>query len=342
MDAEGSSSKQNEPEAMDEVRLDVRLPIRRKMERGEGSRLKRARTHTEQDDGSAGLEEEGFYSSMSDEERGALEKQLHSDHFHNDRIVGGSECLSSSAIQFTTRYTDNGVQFKDYELTLRTSTRKPKDGNTKTTTYLSGQPEQFDSMLWVMLKPGFLDIEGVRVWVQPMFTGRKNTNLTLNELEYVNSNRVTFAQLRAQIQQWGATDCLVISHGTYVDQNNVRQESKRSASDCLQVTAYSTDIVYLFRLFFPSEEETNNFKVGIFGVRIEMRTTNIEELFEEYMLGFVQVEFRGAQPLFAIGTCSSRMQMDKVLEKFGPGKEAFKYKKIRLSQAVGNNSAEKW
>ncbi|OWZ10616.1 hypothetical protein PHMEG_00016503 [Phytophthora megakarya] len=50
----------------------------------------------------------------------------------------------------------------------------------------------------------------------------------------------------------------VTSHGTYVDQNNVRQESKRSASNCLQVAVYSTDIVYSFRLFFPSEEEANN------------------------------------------------------------------------------------
>ncbi|KAG1697095.1 hypothetical protein DVH05_017481 [Phytophthora capsici] len=373
---------------MDEIMSNVSPPVRPQGESGGGSRLKRARTQTNQDITHEESEDEELIGPMSDEDWTQLEEQLQT----TTTVISFSMTEASVEVdgcRVTLQHLrrdilevcrESGVEFTGDTLTVVTSTRKPKGLNQKTKTYLSGHPKKFDSALWCMLKPGYMEIAGVRIWIQPMFTGRRNTNLTLNELEYVNSNRVTFVQLHEHLQEWGATDCLVVSHSSYVDQNMNRQDCKRSACDCLQVAAYTTDIVYSFRLFFPSENEANKvfskykasecvaphrfgdplstmilkpvpqaewdrergvmyrpgvadeevFKIGIFGVRIEMRSSNIEDLFVEHSLGQVQVEIRGSQPLFAIGTCSTKAQMDKILAKFGPGKSPFTYKNIRM------------
>ncbi|KAG1706269.1 hypothetical protein DVH05_001417 [Phytophthora capsici] len=82
-------------------------------------------------------------------------------------------------------------------------------------------------------------------------------------------------------------------------------------------------------MYRPGVADEEVFKIGIVGVRIEMRSSNIDDLFVEHSLGQVQVEIRGSQPLFAIGTCS-KAQMDRILAKFGPGKSPFTYKNIRM------------
>ncbi|KAG1690568.1 hypothetical protein DVH05_028071 [Phytophthora capsici] len=277
---------------------------------------------------------------------------------------------------------ESGVEFTDDTLIVITSTRKPKGLNQTTKTYLSGHPKKFDGALWCMLKPGYMPYT---IWRLPVFVlyldpanvygaEEHKPDLKRTRIREQQSGDFCPVTVHKHLQEWGATDCLVVSHSSYVDRNMNRQDCKRSACDCLQVAAYTTDIVYSFRLFFPSENEANKvfskykasecvaphrfgdplstmilkacgtgfrlkpvpqaewdrergvmyrpgvadeevFKIGIFGVRIEMRSSKIEDLFVEHSLGQVQVEIRGSQPLFAIGTCSTKAQMDRILAK---------------------------
>ncbi|OWZ10617.1 hypothetical protein PHMEG_00016504 [Phytophthora megakarya] len=106
------------------------------MKRGEGSRLKRARVNTEQDDDSAG--------SMSDEEWEALEKQLETTTTViiftmtelSVEVNGCRVALSNLRRDILEKCSDNSVQLEDDESTIRTNTRKTEVGKTKTTTYL--------------------------------------------------------------------------------------------------------------------------------------------------------------------------------------------------------------
>ncbi|OWZ20539.1 hypothetical protein PHMEG_0005042 [Phytophthora megakarya] len=134
--------------------------------------MKRARADTDQNVGSNDYDDEDLFGPMSDDEWDKLEKQL------------------KTTVTVIVACHTNDLHFEGETLSVITGTRKSGESSKKTTTYLSGQPTQFDSALWCLLNPGYMDIEGVRVWNQPMFTGRRTTNLSLNELEYVNSNRV--------------------------------------------------------------------------------------------------------------------------------------------------------
>ncbi|GMF57757.1 unnamed protein product [Phytophthora fragariaefolia] len=58
----------------------------------------------------------------------------------------------------------------------------------------------------------------VRIWIQPAYTGIQGSNLPLNELEYYNGNYVSPAQLRSAINEMGGSDCLVVSHSTYMNE----------------------------------------------------------------------------------------------------------------------------
>ncbi|OWY97481.1 hypothetical protein PHMEG_00031974 [Phytophthora megakarya] len=154
MQAVGSRSEHTEPEAMEEVTVNVHQPIRPQMERGEGSKLKRARAHTDQDVGSNDFEDEDLFGPMSDDEWDKLEKQLKT----TVTVVVFSMTEASVEVDDT-----NDVHFEGETLGVINGTRKNGESTKKTTTYLSGQPTKFDSALWCLLKPGYMDVEGVRV-----------------------------------------------------------------------------------------------------------------------------------------------------------------------------------
>ncbi|KAE9277195.1 hypothetical protein PR003_g28855 [Phytophthora rubi] len=101
------------------------------------------------------------------------------------------------------------------------------------------------------MKKGYIDVRGVHVWLQPSFTGRVVSNLTMNEIEYQNVNEVQPSALVQMLQGWGATDVIVVSHAT-----NMGVRGRLPAIMCLKsVARTSPDLLFAFRLFFPSEEE---------------------------------------------------------------------------------------
>ncbi|OWZ08531.1 hypothetical protein PHMEG_00018911 [Phytophthora megakarya] len=172
---------------------------------------------------------------------------------------------------------------------------------------------------------------------RPMFTGSNNTNLTLNELEYINCNRVSFAQLREIFRRWaGKTSswslmpriltCTTSDKTTNVVLPTVfkllRTQRQTQCTPSVYISQVSAERIR-YRLHRQDE-----FKVGIFGVRIEMRPKNIEHIFLDNELGNI----RGSRALFAIGYCSSKDQMENILQKFGPdAANPFKHKNISMS-----------
>ncbi|OWZ18936.1 hypothetical protein PHMEG_0006884 [Phytophthora megakarya] len=85
-------------------------------------------------------------------------------------------------------------------------------GDTRMTALL-GRPRSNDRALWIFLRQGYMKVHGVTVWVSPDFTGRKQSNLDLIELEYSNPNYVSAPDLHAVLRGWGAMEPLVVSHG---------------------------------------------------------------------------------------------------------------------------------
>ncbi|OWZ02953.1 hypothetical protein PHMEG_00025398 [Phytophthora megakarya] len=67
---------------------------------------------------------------------------------------------------------ENGVEFDSDE--LRAVVAK--------SAFMVGRPSTKTRALWDMMKPGYLMIRGVRIWMQPAFTGRSYSNSSLVEI----------------------------------------------------------------------------------------------------------------------------------------------------------------
>ncbi|RLN94502.1 hypothetical protein BBJ28_00018913 [Nothophytophthora sp. Chile5] len=125
----------------------------------------------------------------------------------------------------------------------------------RVTQVLLARPQKNDLVLWKTVHRGYIKVHGATIWMQPVFTGRKQSNLDLIEIEYTNVNYVLVADLHTTMQRWGAMEALVISHGT----NSARQ-AKWPAITCVTsaVTTPTTgEATYLFRLCFESEVTAN-------------------------------------------------------------------------------------
>ncbi|KAE9271369.1 hypothetical protein PF008_g30373, partial [Phytophthora fragariae] len=143
---------------------------------------------------------------------------------------------------------DHGVRFEDDRLDVL--------GTNKIV--LFGRPDTKNKELWCLMKRGYIYVRGVRIWVQPSFTGRKVSNLSLCEIEYVNTNEIQPSELIKAIQTWGGTDALVVSHAV-----NVGTPAKWPAIMCLRnMSRTSPELLFAFRLFFPSPEEANSVYAG--------------------------------------------------------------------------------
>lgn len=331
---------------------------------------KRPRTNTasaeamEEDD----VGESSLLQDLTEEEWATLEDMLSKTEMMvtfsmNETSIEIDGCyvsISNLAYDIVDTCRANDVLFLDNKLSLH-GTEKP---------FLTGRPAGGDGMkyrnLWKMLKPGYVMIRGVYVWMQPAFTGRAVSNLSLTELEYSNTNAVTSDQLFRTLRLWGSSDVLVLSHASYMG-----KRQKWPAISCLRNVAHTTpDLLYSFRLFFPSEAEANsvyknylasqtsrarrygdptstvtlklvtnvewdrqsnsmyrpsvqeqqqrsNSRVIIFGLNMEISTTDIERAFA--LSSFrVRVEIRGGRRLFAVADCQSRDQVEQILNRFGP------------------------
>ncbi|KAE8998669.1 hypothetical protein PR002_g18672 [Phytophthora rubi] len=143
---------------------------------------------------------------------------------------------------------DHGVRFEDDRL----------DALGTDKIVLFGRPDTKNKELWCLMKRGYIYVRGVRIWVQPSFTGRKVSNLSLCEIEYVNTNEIQPSELIKAIQTWGGTDALVVSHAV-----NVGTPAKWPAIMCLRnMSRTSPELLFAFRLFFPSPEEANAVYAG--------------------------------------------------------------------------------
>ncbi|EGZ05433.1 hypothetical protein PHYSODRAFT_307719 [Phytophthora sojae] len=176
-----------------------------------GSRTKRQRARTDQDAEAAGCEEEELIGDMSEGEWGALQSEFQTTNTVISFSMSGGYVYVDDCRMYSKHFQRdilepcraNGVLFEDNKLSEVESVKKGAGRIRKHVTSLTGIPVKLDRALWLMLKPGFLEVKGVQIWMQPLFTGRKNMNLTLNELEYVKCNRVSFGQLLAALRQWG-------------------------------------------------------------------------------------------------------------------------------------------
>ncbi|KAE8899889.1 hypothetical protein PF003_g16171 [Phytophthora fragariae] len=166
----------------------------------------------------------------------------------NETSVPVSSSCSWQLVDFTpeiiTHCSNNGVDFEGEELLLETKDQQ----------YLKGNPVKQDRVLWQVLKRGYIPISiddtVVRIWIQPAYTGIQGSNLSLNELEYYNGNYVSPAQLRSAINEMGGSDCLVVSHSTYMN-----EKQRWTPVACMRYAA--TSLAYSFRLYFPSPNEAN-------------------------------------------------------------------------------------
>ncbi|KAE9011018.1 hypothetical protein PR001_g14797 [Phytophthora rubi] len=166
----------------------------------------------------------------------------------NETSVPVSSSCSWQLVDFTpeiiTHCSNNGVDFEGEELLLETKDQQ----------YLKGNPVKQDRVLWQVLKRGYIPISiddtAVRIWIQPAYTGIQGSNLSLNELEYYNGNYVSPAQLRSAINEMGGSDCLVVSHSTYMN-----EKQRWTPVACMRYAA--TSLAYSFRLYFPSPNEAN-------------------------------------------------------------------------------------
>ncbi|KAE8875417.1 hypothetical protein PF003_g40496 [Phytophthora fragariae] len=86
-----------------------------------------------------------------------------------------------------------GVAFEDDTL-FAVGTQEP---------ILVGTPSTKTRQLWTLMKKGYIDVRGVQVWMQPSFTGRMVSNLSMNEIEYQNVNEVQPSALVKMLQGWG-------------------------------------------------------------------------------------------------------------------------------------------
>ncbi|POM74153.1 Hypothetical protein PHPALM_8935 [Phytophthora palmivora] len=213
----------------DDVNMEVGEPASFSLAAEVCGRTKRQRTGTDQAINNTEYEEEELVSDMSERDWEILEDDLkRTTTVITFSMTGSSVIFEECTLTLAHFRRDilescriKGVLFEDNQLIEGVASTKFGNSRRTGVTYLAG----------------------TRV--------RANSNLTLNELEYVNCNRVSFAQLRS----WGV---LAVSHASYLDPYNIRQESRRGACDCLQVAAYSTPgTVYSFRLFFPSEQVAN-------------------------------------------------------------------------------------
>ncbi|KAE8991234.1 hypothetical protein PR002_g20916 [Phytophthora rubi] len=120
---------------------------------------------------------------------------------------------------------------------------------------LTGQPRRNNKTLWKTMRRGYIMVMDVAVWLQPMFTGSRNTNVDLIELEYSNANPITAPDLMQILYRWGAKDALVVSHGA-----SSRRKQKWPSIACVTKPvndAETNDAVYAFRLCFDSPATTN-------------------------------------------------------------------------------------
>ncbi|KAE9282390.1 hypothetical protein PF001_g23333 [Phytophthora fragariae] len=132
---------------------------------------------------------------------------------------------------------DHGVRFEDDRL----------DALGTNKIVLFGRPDTKNKELWCPMKRGYIYVRGVRIRVQPSFTGRKVSNLSLCEIEYVNTNEIQPSELIKAIQTWGGTDALVVSHAvnvvglasvdTAVDSGGLRGEVEAVNNSPLVLTA---------------------------------------------------------------------------------------------------------
>ncbi|EGZ19570.1 hypothetical protein PHYSODRAFT_298072 [Phytophthora sojae] len=201
------------------------------------------------------------------------------------------------------------------------------------------------------MKRGYIYLRGVRIWVQPSFTGRKISNLSLCEIEYVNTNEIQPSELIKAIQTWGGTDALVVSHAV-----NVGTPAKWPAIMCLRnMSRTSLDLLFAFRLFFPSPEEANAVYTGflqerrsneqmrprsgdldpetsleplehasfaesrviVAGFSAEVSAREIEEAFERHDLGRATVEIKGPRRNYVVAELANRSAVTEALERFG-------------------------
>ncbi|EGZ06448.1 hypothetical protein PHYSODRAFT_341714 [Phytophthora sojae] len=85
----------------------------------------------------------------------------------------------------------------------------PTDGQV---TKLLGRPNVNDRALWKLLRRGYIKVHEATIWVSPEFTGRRQSNLDLIEVEYSNANYVSVKDLHAVLQRWGAREAIIVSH----------------------------------------------------------------------------------------------------------------------------------
>ncbi|EGZ22397.1 hypothetical protein PHYSODRAFT_299718 [Phytophthora sojae] len=296
------------------------------------SRAKRPRAQTDQGMTEDELDEEELIQAFSEEEWADVERHL------QDTTTEVVFAMNERLVKVN-GYRMTLADFKQdiIELCKQLGVLFEGDDLIESVMFLSGRPKNLDRALWLVLKKGEITVEGVRIWVQSMFTGKKTTPLTLNELEYMNCNRVSVSQLCDIVKEWGGADFVVVSHGYNTDRYNIRQRGRRPVQECLHVAATESPYpIYSFRLFFPSPQAANRvrqelFRVGIFGLRVEIKAADIEEVLESNGLGKVRVEIRGKQPLFGVGTCMSSDQQNAILTQFGPeGANVLKYKNTPL------------
>ncbi|GMF40645.1 unnamed protein product [Phytophthora fragariaefolia] len=121
--------------------------------------------------------------------------------------------------------------------------------------FLVGRPQSPDPNLWRLMKPEYVLVKGVRIWMQPAYTGKRVSNLSLNELEYTNGNELNPSQLVDLVRQWGGTYILVVSHANYME-----KKQRWPAISCLRHAARTDpDIAYSFRRYLPSPTEASTF-----------------------------------------------------------------------------------
>ena len=118
--------------------------------------------------------------------------------------------------------------------------------------YLVGTPKTMNIDAWNLPKDGRIHLKemGINVWCTPAYAGKMNSNLTLNQLEYTNPNKLEPGEVMTLMQDLGATDMVICVHA-----KRLQEHTGWTTAGACNIASQRTE--YAFRIMFPNQAETD-------------------------------------------------------------------------------------
>ena len=105
---------------------------------------------------------------------------------------------------------------------------------------------------WNLPKDGRIHLKemGIYVWCSPAYSGKMNSNLALNQLEYTNPNKLEPGEVMTLMMDLGATDMVICVHA-----KRLQEHPGWTTTGACNIA--SQRMGYAFRVMFPNQAETD-------------------------------------------------------------------------------------